>query len=72
MIRWCAVFWVFAAAVLSAGEPAFYRAVNLGGPALTIDGRPWEAGEVRETTIVIIGRRLDHDAISTAFHLACR
>jgi G3E family GTPase len=35
-------------------------------------GRPWEAGEVRETTIVIIGRRLDHDAISTAFRLACR
>lgn len=35
-------------------------------------GRPWEAGETRETTIVIIGRRLDHDAISTAFRLACR
>ena len=35
-------------------------------------GRPWEAGEARETTIVIIGRRLDHDAISAAFRLACR
>lgn len=35
-------------------------------------GRPWDAGEARESTIVIIGRRLDHDAISTAFRLACR
>ncbi|TYC56249.1 GTP-binding protein [Zoogloea oleivorans] len=35
-------------------------------------GRPWEAGEAREATIVIIGRRLDHDAISAAFRLACR
>ncbi|MDD3354707.1 GTP-binding protein [Zoogloea sp.] len=35
-------------------------------------GRPWATGEIRETTIVIIGRRLDHDTISTTFRLACR
>ena len=35
-------------------------------------GRPWEAGETRETTIVIIGRRLDSAAIEAAFRLACR
>ena len=35
-------------------------------------GRPWEAGVPRETTVIIIGRRLDEEAIRTAFRLACR
>ncbi|MBS0357318.1 MAG: GTP-binding protein [Proteobacteria bacterium] len=35
-------------------------------------GRPWEANEARETTIVIIGRRLDGAAIEAGFRLACR
>lgn len=35
-------------------------------------GREWAAGEARESTIVIIGRRLDEAAITTAFRLACR
>ncbi|KAB2966250.1 GTP-binding protein [Zoogloea sp.] len=35
-------------------------------------GRPWEDGEARESTIVIIGRRLDTPAIESAFALACR
>ena len=35
-------------------------------------GRLWAPGETRDTTIVIIGRRLDQDVISAAFRLACR
>ena len=35
-------------------------------------GRDWAAGEARETTIVVIGRRLDQAAITAAFRLACR
>ena len=35
-------------------------------------GRDWADGEARETTIVIIGRRLDEDAIRAGFRLACR
>ncbi|MCK6373524.1 MAG: GTP-binding protein [Zoogloea sp.] len=35
-------------------------------------GRNWAAGEARETTIVVIGRRLDQAAITAAFRLACR
>ena len=35
-------------------------------------GRDWAAGEARETTIVVIGRRLDEAAITAAFRLACR
>ena len=35
-------------------------------------GRDWSAGEARETTIVVIGRRLDEAAITAAFRLACR
>lgn len=35
-------------------------------------GRNWAAGEARESTIVVIGRRLDEAAIGAAFRLACR
>ena len=35
-------------------------------------GRDWAADEARETTIVVIGRRLDEAAITAAFRLACR
>jgi G3E family GTPase len=35
-------------------------------------GRDWADGEARETTIVIIGRRLDEAAIRAGFQLACR
>ena len=35
-------------------------------------GRDWAPDETRDTTIVIIGRRLDETAIATAFKLACR
>ena len=28
-------------------KAAFYRAINLNGPALVIDGHPWEAGDAR-------------------------
>lgn len=36
---------LIAAPVLARQEPAsFHRAINLNGPALTIDGHPWESG----------------------------
>ncbi|MBL9189796.1 MAG: PSD1 domain-containing protein [Opitutaceae bacterium] len=36
---------LLAAGALAAAEPArFVRAINLNGPALTLDGRAWEAG----------------------------
>ncbi len=35
-------------------------------------GRDWATDEARETTIVVIGRRLDEAAITAAFRLACR
>lgn len=34
-------------------------------------GRPWEDGATRESVVVIIGRRLDKDAINGAFAEAC-
>jgi hypothetical protein len=47
--RTLAALAVLATARLAGGadEPAaeFYRAFNLNGPALAIDGRPWEAGD---------------------------
>ncbi|MDP3069291.1 MAG: c-type cytochrome domain-containing protein, partial [Opitutaceae bacterium] len=45
--RLLASFWggLLAAGTIAAAEPAqFVRAINLNGPALTIDGRAWEAG----------------------------
>ena len=33
----------FSTPVVSAAEAVFLRAINLNGPALTIDGRRWEA-----------------------------
>lgn len=39
-----AMLLLSASAALAAGEATFYRAVNLGGPALRIDGQSWEAG----------------------------
>ena len=34
-----------------AGEaPAFYRGINLNGPALVIDGREWEAGNAKSVS----------------------
>ena len=40
-----AATFVAGAVALAAAEPArFVRAINLNGPALTIDGRAWEAG----------------------------
>ena len=32
-------------AAMLANEASFFRAVNLNGPALTIDGRPWDGAE---------------------------
>ncbi len=35
-------------------------------------GRPWRSDEARATTLVLIGRQLDPEALATAFRLACR
>jgi mono/diheme cytochrome c family protein len=34
----------------AADEPSFFRAINLNGPALTIDDHPWEAGDATGVT----------------------
>ena len=49
--RWLLVVCgvIFSQAAASAGladeKPAFFRAINLNGPAVEIDGHPWEAGQ---------------------------
>jgi hypothetical protein len=45
-MRWSAFLLLFACpgVAASATEARLHRAVNLNGPALTIDGRAWEAG----------------------------
>ncbi|MBS0264169.1 MAG: hypothetical protein JSS02_19690, partial [Planctomycetes bacterium] len=37
-------------ATAAAQEPSarFYRAINLNGPAMVIDGQPWEAGDAKD------------------------
>ncbi|MEZ6113286.1 MAG: hypothetical protein R3C99_20065 [Pirellulaceae bacterium] len=49
------VFACFAVALLLAGStrgddspPSFYRAINLNGPPLAIDGRAWEGGDAKD------------------------
>lgn len=38
-------------AALGEDKPSFVRAINLNGPALTIDGNPWEAGDAKGLTL---------------------
>lgn len=38
------------AATLASQEPVFYRAINLGGPALTIDGHSWAGSDALDYT----------------------
>ena len=40
----CVALFVLGAASLAGAEARFVRGINLNGPALTIDGRAWEAG----------------------------
>lgn len=49
------------AAPLSAAEAVFYRAVNLNGPALVIDGRPWESKDT--TNVTATGNAFENQAV---------
>src|SRR5437764_466503 len=45
----------------SASEAIFYRAVNLDGPALTIDGHAWEGSDTKDFTHT--GKTLENQSI---------
>ncbi|MCI0538367.1 MAG: DUF1553 domain-containing protein [Verrucomicrobiales bacterium] len=52
-ITWCCLGWVGAAAAalgVAAVDATFYRAINLNGPALVIDGQAWEGRDVGNFT----------------------
>lgn len=49
------------AATARGGEAVFYRAVNLNGPALEIDGRAWEAGST--TNLSVKGKLFENQAV---------
>jgi hypothetical protein len=44
------ISWLLSACGVSAAEAVFYRAVNLNGPALTIDGHTWEGKDATNFT----------------------
>ena len=50
------------AAGLLAADATFFRAVNLNGPGLEIDGRPWDG--TNATNIVINGKRFENQAVA--------
>jgi hypothetical protein len=45
-----------------AAEATFYRSINLNGPALEIDGRPWEG--TNAANITINGKRFENQAVA--------
>jgi mono/diheme cytochrome c family protein len=47
---------------LLGAEATFFRAINLNGPTLTIDGRAWEAGDA--TNVVINGNSFENQAVA--------
>jgi len=44
LVAGIALALAWSSALLKAADATFFRAINLNGPALTIDGRHWEAG----------------------------
>lgn len=48
MKRLLALISIFQALAAFAGDAAFYRAINLNGPALTIDGHNWEGSDAKD------------------------
>ncbi len=51
-----------AAADLLAADATFFRAVNLNGPALEIDGRPWDG--TNATNVIISGKRFENQSVA--------
>ena len=47
---------------LQAQEALFYRAINLNGPAVTIDGRAWEAENT--TNLVLNGKTVENQQVA--------
>lgn len=48
---------------LSADNATFYRAINLNGPELVIDGRKWEAG-ASAANLAITGKSFENQAVA--------
>jgi len=59
--RWLAAMLVLASLPASGAEATFFRAVNLNGPALTIDGKAWQAGDT--TNLVIEGKAFENQSV---------
>lgn len=58
------MLFAFAFATSVAGKelaPAFYRAINLNGPALVIDGQSWESGSAKN--LQIEGNAFENDSV---------
>ncbi|MBL9173027.1 MAG: DUF1553 domain-containing protein [Verrucomicrobiales bacterium] len=47
--------------LLHGAEATFYRGINLNGPALSMDGQAWEAGDA--TNLVVRGNALENQAV---------
>ncbi|MGZ8937752.1 MAG: DUF1553 domain-containing protein [Limisphaerales bacterium] len=56
------VMATFALGISSAfAQPTFYKAINLNGPALTVDGHPWEADH--ESIVKVSGSSFENQAV---------
>src|ERR1043165_7383797 len=42
---------LIAALSVQGGDATFYRAINLNGPALSIDGHAWEGGDAKDFSV---------------------
>lgn len=62
-LAWIALLVLLSRSPLSADNAAFYRAINLNGPALVIDGRKWEAG-ASATNLATTGKSFENQAVA--------
>lgn len=46
----CCVLWALLESTVFAEEASFFRGVNLNGPAIVIDGHPWQAGDTPDVS----------------------
>ncbi len=61
--RWlCALSGLLATVSVLAADATFFRALNLNGPAVEIDGRMWEG--TNATNVVINGKRFENQAVA--------
>ncbi len=54
--------WLAMPGRMLAADATFFRAVNFNGPAVEVDGRPWEG--TNATNVVINGKRFENQAVA--------